>query len=263
LFIQYTIIITAEKKEKYIIETIRSCLEQSLLKKLRIIVVYSKLDNVKEVKSRFLKFKNIIFLKSLPSKKLPIHDQLFKIEVASKYLRNEWVLLLDGDDLFTKKKLENLQKLNLNKNMLYLHDHALVNGSSLSKSKKYKKYKKNFLYKNLFNDWPEKINTSSIVISAKKLKKFYLENNPYKWKFLAIDVQLVLYFHYMNNFIFLNKIFTLKRENINNLDKKYSNCFNKLFWLRRLEQHNLTKKLSGKNNFVDRFITNFFLKFFI
>ena len=51
--------------------------------------------------------------------------------------------------------------------------------------------------------------------------------------------------------------------NINNLDKKYSNCFNRLFWLRRLEQHNLTKKLSGKNNFVDRFITNFFLKFFI
>ena len=67
----------------------------------------------------------------------------------------------------------------------------------------------------------------------------------------------------MNNFIFLNKIFTLKRENINNLDKKYSNCFNRLFWLRRLEQHNLTKKLSGKNNFVFRFITNFFLKFFI
>ena len=261
--IQYSIIITAEKKEKYILETIKSCLEQSLNKNIRIIVVYSKLKNEKEVKSKFLRFKNLIFLKCLLTKKLPIHDQLFKVEVASKYLGNEWVLLLDGDDLFVKKKLENLQKLNLSKDMLYLHNHAIIKGNSLSKSKNSKKYKRTFLYKNLFNDWPEKINTSSILISAKKLKKFYAANNPYKWKFLAIDVQLILNFYYKNKFIFLDKIFTLKRENINNLDKKYSNYFNKLFWIRRLEQHNLTKKLSGKNNFVDRFITIFFLKLFI
>ena len=263
MFIQYTIIITAEGKEKYIIETIRSCLKQSLFKKLRIIVVYSKLKNEKEVKSKFLKFKNLIFLKCLITKKLPIHDQLFKIEAASKYLRNEWVLLLDGDDLFTKKKLENLQKLNLNKDMLYLHDHTIMKGSSLSKSKNFKKYKKKKLYRNLFNDWPEKINTSSILISSKNIKRFYIENNPYKWKFLAIDIQLVLYFYYKNNFIFLDEVFTLKRENVNNLDKKYSNYCSKLFWIRRLEQHDLTKKLSGKNNFADRFITNIFLKFFI
>jgi len=89
LSIQYTIIITAEKKEKYILETIKSCLEQSLNKNIRIIVVYSKLKNEKEVKSKFLRFKNLIFLKCLLTKKLPIHDQLFKVEVASKYLVNE------------------------------------------------------------------------------------------------------------------------------------------------------------------------------
>ena len=77
--IKYTIIITAEKKEKYILETIKSCLEQSLLKKLRIIVVYSKLINEKEIKSKFIKFKNLLFLKCPLKKSLSIHDQLYKI----------------------------------------------------------------------------------------------------------------------------------------------------------------------------------------
>jgi len=88
-------------------------------------------------------------------------------------------------------------------------------------------------------------------------------NNPYKWKYLAIDVQLILYFHYKNKFIFLNKILTIKRENINNLDKRFSNYFKKIFWIRRLEQHNITKELSGKNNFFDRLISIFLLKIFI
>ena len=61
--IEFTIIITAEKKEKYILGTIKSCLEQSLIKKLKIIVVYSKLNNEKLVKSRFSHLKNLLFLK--------------------------------------------------------------------------------------------------------------------------------------------------------------------------------------------------------
>ena len=261
--IKYTIIITAEKKEKYILETIKSCLEQSLLKRLRIIVVYSKLINEKEIKSKFIKFKNLLFLKCPLKKSLPIHDQLYKIEMASRHLKNEWVLLLDGDDLFTKKKLENLKKLNLDKEIVYLHDHAIIKGTSLFNSKNQKKYKKLSLYKILFNDWPEKINTSSILLSSKKLKNFYKMSNPYKWKCLAIDVQLILYFHYKKKFIFLNKILTIKRENINNLDKRFSNYFKKIFWIRRLEQHNITKELSGKNNFFDRLISIFLLKIFI
>ena len=119
------------------------------------------------------------------------------------------------------------------------------------------------LYKFLFNDWPEKINTSSILLSSKALKKFYRRANPYQWNYLAIDVQLVLYFYYRNKFVFLNEILTLKRENINNLDKRYSNYFSKIYWSRRLEQHNMTKRNSGRNNFFDRLITIFFLKIFI
>ena len=261
--IKFTIIITAEKKERYILRTIKSCLEQSLIKKLRIIVVYSKLNNEKLVKGRFSHLKNLLFLKCPLKKISPTNDQLYKIEMAMKFLKDEWVLLLDGDDLFSKKKLITLQNLNLNKDRVYLHDHKIIIGRTLTHSTSHKKYKKLFLYKFLFNDWPEKINTSSILLSSKTLKIFYKKTNPYRWKYLAIDVQLVLYFYYKKKFVFLNEILTLKRENINNLDKKYSNYLSKIYWLRRLEQHNMTKRNSGRNNIFDRLITIIFLKIFI
>lgn len=249
--IKFTIIITAEKKEKYIVRTIKSCLNQSLIKNFKIIVIYSTLNNEKLVKSRFSHLQKIFFFKCSLKKISPTNDQLYKIEMATKFLKDEWVLLLDGDDLFQEKKLITLQKLNLDKDKVYLHDHKIIKGKKLTNSTKSKRYKKYPLYKFLFNDWPEKINTSSILLSSKTLKKFYRANNPYQWKYLAIDVQVILYSYYKKKFVFLNKILTSKRENINNLDKKYSNYFSKIYWIRRIEQHKLTKLLSNKTNFLD------------
>ena len=40
-------------------------------------------------------------------------DELFKIEKATKYIKDEWVLLLDGDDLFKPNKIFSLDKLKL------------------------------------------------------------------------------------------------------------------------------------------------------
>ena len=104
---------------------------------------------------------------------------------------------------------------------------------------------------------------TGLLLLSKTLKKFYKTTDPYRWKYLAIDVQLVLYFYYKKKFIFLNEILTLKRENIDNLDKKYSNYLSKIYWLRRLEQHNMTQINSGRNNIFDRLITIIFLKIFI
>ena len=109
--IKFTIIITAEKKEKYILNTIKSCLKQSLIKKFRIIVVYSRLNNEKLVKNSFSHLKKILFLKCPIKKILPTNDQLYKIEMATKLLNKEWVLLLDGDELFSKKKTDHFTKI--------------------------------------------------------------------------------------------------------------------------------------------------------
>ena len=129
-------------------------------------------------------------------------------------------------------------------------------------STKFKKYKKFPLYKFLFNDWPEKINTSSILLSSKTLKKFYRTTNPYRWNYLAIDVQLVLFFYYKNKFEYIDEILTKKIENINNLDSTFKNIFTEIYWLRRLEQHKFTQKLIKRNYNLDYLLTLFFLKLF-
>lgn len=260
MYNKYIVIITAENKEKYILNTIYSCLN-ALDNKSKIVIIYTKLANEKFLKNKFSNFKNIIFLKTLFKKKYSTQDQIYKIEKATRFLNNEWVLLLDGDDIFKLNKIKVLNNLKLDKSKLYLHDHDEKKGNS-KKYKNKKIYKKFFFYKKFFNDWPEKINTSSIVVNGNLLKKFYKNINPYQWKYLAIDVQLILYYFYKNKFKFINKILTTKLENINNLDKNYSDKAKKNYWLRRMEQHNLTRKLSGKKNLIDRKITQLFLKFF-
>ncbi len=65
----------------------------------------------KILKKRF-KNKKKFYFKMFNKKKLSMHDQLYKIEKANKYAKNEWILLLDGDDLFKKNKIKNLDNLN-------------------------------------------------------------------------------------------------------------------------------------------------------
>jgi len=261
LYNKYIAIITAENKERYISETINSCLKQKINNKLKIIVVYSNLKNEKNIKHKFKKYKNIIFLKIVVKKKYPTQDQLYKIQYATKYINNEWIMLLDGDDKFKSKKIKVLSKLRLKKNKLYLHDHEIFYKKiMINYSNKF--YKKFFIYKKLFNDWPEKVNTSSILIPGNLLKKFYKKSKPYNWKYLAIDIQLVLFYFYKNKFNYIDEVLTEKLENIHNLDKKFSNYIEKIYWTRRIEQHELTKNLSGKMNYLDRFISLFFQKIF-
>ncbi len=261
MYNKYITIITAENKERYLYDTIKSCLKELSNLNTKIYIVYTKLYNEKTLKQKFIDNKKIIFIKSKFKKKLPTQDQLLKIENILKYLKNEWILLLDGDDLFKANKIKTLNKLKLNKNNIYLHNHEKSYGNKIRVEKE-KIYKKNFIFKKMFNDWPEKINTSSIILSANLLRKFYKNCNPYEWKYLAIDVQLVLYFYYKKKFKFLNKILTSKKENINNLDKTFTGITNKKFWIRRFEQHELTKKLSGKKNYIDRFVTLILMNIF-
>ena len=63
MYNKYLVIITAENKEKYISDTIESCLNQDSAKNLRIIVVYSKLKNEIDLKKKFKNKKKLIFLK--------------------------------------------------------------------------------------------------------------------------------------------------------------------------------------------------------
>ena len=84
MYNKYIVIITAENKEKYIANTIFSCLK-IIIKKFKILITYTNLKNEKIIKNKFKNYKNIIFVKSLLKKNNPIHDQLEKIKGLKIY----------------------------------------------------------------------------------------------------------------------------------------------------------------------------------
>lgn len=255
--IKNTVIITADYQERYISEAINSCIFQKKIKTPSVIVVFSYLKNELDIKNKFRKYKNIIFLKKKRIKILSTQDQIYKIGQALKMINSGNIYLLDGDDLFHKNKIFFLQNKLNNSEYLIFNNFKVFNNYKTYRTKPYKKYKTNFLYKKLFNNWPDKISTSSISISYKLLNMFYKKNNPFLWKYLAIDAQLAIFFQINKQINYTEKYLTFKRIHTNNLDQTYSNIFSKIYWARRIEQHNFYKKKSNIKIYfsIDYFLT--------
>ena len=255
-----SILIVADYKEKYIKETIKSCLNQTY-KKIEILVGYSHLGNIEQIKKVFLSDK----LKFFQIKKkyyYPTQDQIYKIKFLLRKSKGKYIFLLDGDDLFLKEKITYiLNNENIKKKLI--QDNFISQKNNVRKIILKKNYKNNFIYKKLFNNWPQKICTSTISLPRKLIEDFFNNNRTFLWKTLAIDVQLIIYYYLKNNFYSTEKILTIKNEYEKNLDNKFSNILSKIYWERRYEQHkyyyNLTKKKSLE--YYICFVINFFISF--
>ena len=98
-----SILIVADYKEKYIKETIKSCINQTY-KKIEILVGYSYLRNIEHLKKVFISDKLKFF--EIKKKYLyPTQDQIYKIKFLLEKSRGKYIFLLDGDDLFLKNKV--------------------------------------------------------------------------------------------------------------------------------------------------------------
>jgi len=255
-----SILIVADYKEKYIKETIKSCLNQTY-KKIEILVGYSSLNNIGQIKKIFLSNK-IKFFKIKKKYYYPTQDQIYKIKFLLRKSRGEYIFLLDGDDLFLKEKIQYiLNNKNIKENLF--QDNFVLQKNKLKKIIKKKNYKNNIIFKKIFNDWPDKICTSTLSLPRKLIENFFKKNKVFLWKTLAIDVQLIIYYYLKNKFYSTEKILTIKNEYGRNLDKKYSNIISKIYWVRRLEQHkyyySLTKKKTLEYYICNsiNFFTNF------
>ena len=240
-----SILIVADYKEKYIKETIKSCLNQTY-KKIEILIGYSNLCNIEEIKKIFL-YHKLKFFKIKRKNLTPTQDQIYKINFLLKQSKGKYIFLLDGDDLFLKNKITYiLNNRNINKNLF--QDNFMLRENKLNKIPLQKSYKNNFIFKKFFNDWPQKICTSSISLPRKLLEDFFNNNQLFLWKTLAIDAQLIIYYYLKDKLYSTKKILTIKKEYKENLDKKFSNVLSKIYWTRRFEQHKyyyyLTKKKS-------------------
>jgi glycosyltransferase involved in cell wall biosynthesis len=253
-----SILIVADYKENYIKQTIKSCLNQTY-KRIEILVGYSYLSNIGEVKKIFLSNK-LKFFKIKRKYYYPTQDQIYKIKFLLKKSKGKYIFLLDGDDLFLKDKITYiLNNKNIKKNLIT--DNFLLKKNNLVKIVSKKNYKKNYIFKKFFNSWPDKIITSTISLPRKLIEDFFKNNKTFLWKFLAIDVQLIIYYSLRNNFRKTEKVLTIKNEHEKNLDKKFSNILSKVYWKRRLEQHQYYYSLTKKKS-IEYYIC-FYINFFL
>ena len=258
--IENTVIITAENKERTISRTIKSCINQTN-KNFEIIIAYSKLENEKQIKKKF-KFKNIFFYKIKKKLKNKVHDQIYKIKKLTKISRGKNIFLLDGDDLFYKKKIETISMLLMSNNVMILDEYQLTfNKKKLIRRKK--RYKDNLFFQKLINDWPKDVCTSAISIKKSLLLNFFTSIEFEKYNFLAIDILLAIYCNQRGKLLKINQNLTYKVDTINSIDKGFIGFFNKHYWLRRMEQHIYNMNIKKKNYLSLDLLITYIICFFI
>lgn len=251
-----TILITGENKEKYLIKTINSCLNQNY-NNCEIILVFSNISNIEILKKKF--HKKVIF-KKIFKKKNPVKDQLNKIYEGVKIAKGKYIFLLDGDDLFKKDKIKKIIG-NKRKNKIYLDDHILLENNKFI-YKRRNSLKNNFIYRYIINPWPDKVCTSCISGEKRLFDEFFRKLNINKYNHLAIDILIVIF--YLNKIIRFEDILTIKNVLNVSLDKKFSNFTKKIYWERRIEQHEFLKDVQFKNysfEFYFSKIINYFFDF--
>ena len=101
--------------------------------------------------------------------------------------------------------------------------------------------------------------TSCLTIKKDILLNFFKDAKPFNYKYLAIDILLVIYCQIFYNFKNLNSYLTFKSEGIKNLDKTFSNVSSKSYWKRRQEQHKYYINISNKKKIfkgIEYYLTN-------
>ena len=69
------------------------------------------------------------------------------------------------------------------------------------------------------NDWPQIYGTSSIIVKKDVLQKFFEMTNPFAWKMLAIDAQIILFSNIFSKQTNYLSGITFKRLHDNNLGR--------------------------------------------
>ena len=259
-----SVIITNYNKSKYILESVKSCLNQSYKKKEIIFFDDKSTDNslnkIKNFKNKNnLKFKIISNL-SKKENSAPI-NQMIAIKKSLNFAKGKYIFLLDSDDFFHKNKiLEIITIFKKDKQKKMILDLPIF---------KYKKkeVKKNFINKNLKNKWPKFPSTSCMCFEKKTLKSIISKIKFKKYPNLAIDFFLAVYYSViLKNFYIHKSHLTYYRQLSNGTESNYIKFKSKKWWIRRKEAFEflnslLLKKKLPLNRSLDYFITKFLNQF--
>jgi len=255
---KFSIIINTHNQSKFINDCIKSCKNQNFLD-YEILIVDTSVRPLNVNQTKNLKYFHI----KEKFKKYPVMNQMYQIEYGLKKSKGDFICLLDGDDKFERSKLKKMYDTIKNQKNILIQDVPIIFSKNRRENKKIKKYKNNLFFRKTFIEWPQVFGTSTISCNRKILELFFKKGKPFEWKYLAIDVKLILFvFFFYKIKSNLNEI-TLKRIHENNLDNNFSNLFSKYFWKRRKMQHDYRYFLTKKNFYNLDYCLTKFVNFFL
>ncbi len=258
-----SIIITNYNKSNFLIESVKSCLKQTYIKR-EIIFFDDKSNDGSLEKIRNFKKKNKFNFKiisnSKKKKSFPTFNHIIAVKKSLLQAKGKYIFLLDSDDYFHKNKIKEIMVLfEKNKSFKYILDLPIL------KFKK-KEVKKKFDYKLLKNKWPKFPPTSCMCFEKKTLKDTLNKISFKKFPNLAIDFRFAVYYSLILKKFHIHKShLTFYRQVEDGMDSKYMKYRSKEWWGRRKEAFEFLNLMLKKNRLpinksLDFFITKLFNK---
>ena len=249
-----SILIANYNNQNYLKECIRS-LKKQTYKNLEIIFHddCSSDNSLKNVS----KFKNVKIIKNKKRTKFGCYNQIKAYKRAFKKSTGDIIFLLDSDDFFTKKKVENVLKIFSKNNKI-----SSVFDLPIIKSNKKLFYQKSKI-KFIENYWPYIPPQSCISIRRKNFKKIIKGIEFKLFPDIWMDFRIGLYLKYVfKNFFILNHNLTYYRQTSQMITAKFK-FLSMPWWKRRMQAHEYVKYFFSKNNIKHKKNLDYFLTYFI
>lgn len=254
---EVSILINNYNKYKHIEKCIQSCLKQTFLNFEIIIFDDNSIDKSKNILEKYKKNKKIKIIYN--KKKISSYtsfNQMNAIKLSLRQALGNYIFLLDSDDFFEPKKIQNILKIFKSKKVNYIQDKYYLYNFN-------KKIKKDIRKKNFPTYWDTIYPTSCMCFKKEYLnlvmKKIYFSKA--RFKYVTFDLRCQIFNKYFQNrALNVNDYLTCYRINTLNYSKNYLK-FNFKWWTRRLQAIKFTKALFKQERKaflynVDFFITN-------
>ena len=258
-----SVLIANYNKEKYISRCLTSLVKQNC-KNFEVIFFDDKsTDNSISVVKKFISKLNIRLIINKKKKyNITAYDQINSYYRAFKYAKGKFIVFLDSDDFFDKKKIANvISYFTLKKENFFLFDLPKIFFSY--KEIKFFKYYKRL---SIAPMWPRFPPQSCISVRANILKSIFPVVIYKKFPNITLDFRLAVYsFFISKDFVITKKYLTYYFQDTFGESRKFI-YLSKNWWLRRLEAHKYLRHFFNKNNLryfygID-FLITFILCFF-
>ena len=207
-----SVLITNYNKGKFLKNSITSVLNQTYVNKEVLLFDDCSKDDSLKILSKYRKIK-IIRNKNKKYKSGPL-NQIYGLEKLFKLSKGNIIYLLDGDDMFKKTKLSEINKLFKKNNKInFLQDTPL-----------YSNYRNKIILKkkkHIFSIWPSFFPTSCITIKRKFFSKFLKYSKKNHFPNLEIDARLSIYAYLNKQFLISKKSLTIYNYDAKGISSKY------------------------------------------